>query len=186
MSLQEKTIPFIHFRAFCESDEKLLGELYRKHFGKVKNFVMQNNGDEDEAKDIYQDAFLTVWRNVQLGKFVPENDYSVVAYLLRIAKNKWLDHLRSKQFRNSVPLAGDAHMTQETVTQPDVDAQIELMKSKFQLLGKDCRDLLTWFYFKKKSLQEIADEKGWTAATARNNKYRCLKTFRKLIHQTHD
>ncbi len=55
------------------NDEKVLGELYRHNYRKVENYILKNSGTAEHAKDIFQEAFLALWPNVQLNKFQPEN-----------------------------------------------------------------------------------------------------------------
>ena len=40
-------------------------QLYVENFDRVKQFVLRNNGTLDDAKDIYQEAYLSVWRNIR-------------------------------------------------------------------------------------------------------------------------
>ncbi len=47
--------------------EETLSALYYSNYHKVEHFVIQNSGTAEEAKDVYQEAFLSVWRNIQLG-----------------------------------------------------------------------------------------------------------------------
>ena len=63
---------------------------------------------EEEAKDIYQEAFIIVWRNVQLEKFTPGNESEVAGYLFNVAKYKWIDHLRSNHFKKIVYIENKA------------------------------------------------------------------------------
>ncbi len=51
----------------------------------------------------------------------------------------------------------------------------------FKLLGNPCKQLLTTFYFEKKSLREIADELQIEENTARNKKYRCMEKLREMV-----
>ena len=39
-----------------DGDELALEVLYRDYYGMMVNMIMRNNGNEDEAKDVFQDA----------------------------------------------------------------------------------------------------------------------------------
>ena len=43
--------------------------IYRKHLDAVLSFIMARNGSREEAKDIFQDAVLSLLMSVQEGKF---------------------------------------------------------------------------------------------------------------------
>jgi RNA polymerase sigma factor (sigma-70 family) len=168
--------------AIKENNEAALKALYQQNYPKIESYVMANNGTADEAKDIYQEAFIAVWRNIQLNKFTPVSETSLAGYLYQVAKNKWLDHLRSGHYKNVVPLEGHENGTHRVEELPDnQQAYLAAIRQNFTKLGNSCRELLNRFYFQKESLRTIALAFQWTEATAKNNKYRCLQQLRELI-----
>ena len=60
--------------AIKANDERALHKLYTENFYKTEQYILKNNGTMPQAKDIYQEAFITVWRNIKDGKFIPENE----------------------------------------------------------------------------------------------------------------
>lgn len=178
-----KTTYNTQLQAIKANDEKALQQLYLANYPKVEKFVILNNGSAEEAKDIYQDAFTSMWRNIQLEKFSAQDENSLTGYLFRIAKNKWIDHLRSAAVKKTVKL----DLTKENLmtieeTDDNTIKRLALIKTKFTQLGENCKKLLGEFYYKKTSLREIAALMGWTEATARNNKYRCIEKLRELVN----
>lgn len=168
--------------AIIANNEEVLKSLYKENYFRVEKYVVTNSGTIDEAKDLYQEAFITLWRNIQMEKFYPENEHSINAYLYRIAKNKWLDHLRSCQFRKTVPLMEMMDHRKEEDELPEEDVQfIEKVRTQFEELGENCRELLIRFYYKKQSMRTISKYFDWTEGSTRNNKYRCLQTLRELL-----
>ncbi len=51
-----------------KGDESALDYLYKKHYRMMLRLVLNNNGTEDEAKDIYQDALIAFWQKANSGK----------------------------------------------------------------------------------------------------------------------
>ncbi len=145
-------------------------------------YIIKNRGNKEQAEDIYHEAFLSVWRNMQLEKFIPENENIFCAYLIRVARNKWIDYLRSGNFKYTVGMPEmekyENHNFEEI---HEHEEQIIVVKENFKKLGESCRNILKWFYYEKKSMREIAAEMDWTEATAKSNKYRCLQKLRELI-----
>lgn len=171
------------FDAIRQNDEKALKHLYQSNYSKVEKYVLDNSGTIEEAKDIFQEAFISLWRNIQLDRFQPQHETSLDAYLFRIAKNKWLDQLRSVRKNNTVPLTENWEQAEEMKELTDKEQQhLENIKENFRLLGTVCRNLLERFYFYRQSMRTIAEKLNWTEATARNNKYRCLQQLRKLVN----
>ncbi len=161
---------------FLNNDSKVLGFLYQNQYPKLKHFVITNNGSNDQAKDVFQDAFIIVWTNIKKGVFTPQNGSELNGYLYRIAKNKWIDYLRSSGYKKSVLLENYHDKTDDRAE--DREPAFRLIENGLKTLGEKCRDLLKRFYYKKESMAEIADSFGWTEQTARNNKYRCIQQLR--------
>lgn len=173
---------FDQLAAIKQNDDAALKALYLENYSKVEAYVVKNHGTADEAKDIYQEAFIAVWRNIQLNKFTPATDSSLSGYLYRVAKNKWLDHLRSGHYKNKVPLeAADKDMAAGDGLADSQHSYLLAVRQNFFRLGQTCREVLQRFYFKKESMRTIALAFDWTEATAKNNKYRCLQQLRELI-----
>ena len=89
--------------AFKNNDEKVMQEVYQNIFPKFKGHVLKNSGNEMQAKDVYQEAFVTCWRNIKENKL--KDNSNIEGYLLTIAKNKWIDYLRSTDFKKMVKTA---------------------------------------------------------------------------------
>ncbi|MCY7423222.1 MAG: hypothetical protein LH478_15935, partial [Chitinophagaceae bacterium] len=49
--------------AIRSNNALILSSLYRNNYFKVERYVVENNGSVTEAKDVFQEAFVAVWRN---------------------------------------------------------------------------------------------------------------------------
>lgn len=171
------------------NDDSVLKDLYKKHYHKVEIFIVQNNGTPSQAKDIYQEAFLALWKNIHQDKFSPQNNTAIGGYLYQIAKNKWIDYLRSPSYKKNHRFEKFSSTLYESTPHEDElmehhaqnQEQLTQTMNGFNKLGGDCRELLTDFYFSKMTFRAIADKIGITEASARNKKYRCLERLRKLV-----
>jgi RNA polymerase sigma factor (sigma-70 family) len=161
------------------NNDKALEVLYTSNYYKTAAFIVANNGNHEQAKDIYQDAFMAAWQNIKAGKFVPQNNSSVEAYLFQIAKYKWYDYLKASKKITVLPV--DENEFVETVYNKEEEAYIEKVQHHFKQLGEQCRQVLTLYYFMKQSMSKIAAVFSWTEATAKNNKYRCLQRLRNMV-----
>jgi len=167
--------------AVKNNDELVLKQLYQECYGKIEVHILKNNGTKPQAKDTYQEAFIATWQNVKSGKFVPTNETALQGYLYRIAKNKWTDYLRSSQFKKTSSIGEGYEIPDEfDETSTDTYEQLNNAMEAFRQLGNECKQLLTHFYFEKKSLREIAMAFEIGEASARNKKYRCINKLREL------
>lgn len=168
--------------AIKANDEQVLRQLYVAAYPSVARYVQKNSGTEDDAKDVYQEAFLAAWRNIQLDRFHATGSSGLSAYIFQIAKNKWIDHLRSAKTKHTVGLEEGMLNDVASETIPAENAEyLEAVKKEMQSLGSRCRDLLNRFYYLKQSIREIAQHFNWTEPSAKNNKYRCLQELRTLV-----
>ncbi len=176
-------------KAIGLNENKAIEQLYIAIFPKVKVYILQNNGDEDQAKDIFQEAFLSLWKNIKESKFSPGQDDNIEAYLFTIAKNKWIDYLRSFQYRNKISIHEVEEMIVDSDDRDGVAAE-ELNRDKASIareavnrLGESCKRLLKMFYFERKSMEMIAKRLKISTSTARNKKYRCMQQLREYVKE---
>ncbi|MEM9681204.1 MAG: sigma-70 family RNA polymerase sigma factor [Bacteroidota bacterium] len=172
--------------AIQNNDTQVLKDLYISNYPKVEAFVLKNNGTKAEAKDVYQDAFIAVWQNIKKQTFIPKTESSIYGYLYTIAKNKWLDVLRSSKHKKTVVASKLNHFEvsdSEDLKQTDdisEDDRLQDVMLAFKDLGEACKRLLSKFYFEKKSMKTIAEELSLDAASTRNKKYRCMQKLRAI------
>ncbi|WP_298550922.1 sigma-70 family RNA polymerase sigma factor [uncultured Algibacter sp.] len=181
-SSQEKLVKSIQ-----ANDDSVLKSLYNDNFYKTEQYILTNSGSVDEAKDIFQEAFVAVWENVQDNKFVPKNESALNGYLYTIAKNKWLNHLNSVRYRktnsfeNHVQTLTNTNTIENEIFKEEDTNKINEVVSAFDSLGEACKKLLSVFYYDNKSLRDISKLFNVTEASARNKKYRCIEKLRTLV-----
>lgn len=168
-------------RGIKENDERVLQFIYRNNYPKVEHLVVNNSGTSEDAKDIYQEAFMAVWRNIKLDKFQPRNETAISGYIFQIARNKWIDQLRTMKGKKMLSVVDtDIPDIAEDILPEEAD-YLAQVKKQFSNLGDQCKELLGRFYYKKQNLREIAEHFSWTEASAKNNKYRCLQRLRNMV-----
>ena len=82
-----------------EGDRSAFDALVRLYDQNVLRLALQVVGSPDEARDLYQEAFLKVYRSI--GQFRQEAKFST--WLYRVVMNVCLDHLRRQKTRKEVP-----------------------------------------------------------------------------------
>ena len=164
-----------------QNDATTLKELYKTNFAKIKHYVIKNSGDEQQAKDVYQEAFLAMWRNIKDDKFSSESETAINGYLFQIAKHKWLDQIRSVRYKNTTFINREIEYGEpETDENEAQQRKIKRIMESLNNLSERCQLLLKLFYFERKPFKEIAEIMEMDEASARNAKYRCQEQLRKL------
>jgi RNA polymerase sigma factor (sigma-70 family) len=169
-------------KGLAQNDSKAVETLYKSHFGMIQHFVTNNNGSFDDARDIFQEAMITLYEKVQLDNFALT--CQIKTYLFSICKNLWLKRLQ-QMGKYSAPLSAQ----EETVSVEDdleqfekKDAAFAIMDRALNSLGEPCKSLLEGYYLNKKGMHELASQFGYTNAdNAKNQKYKCLMRLKKLF-----
>jgi len=111
-------------------------ELVRQYDRAVLRLAMHLTGSEQDAQDIYQEAFLKAYRNVGNFRF----ECSFYTWMYRIVTNLCLDHLRKRNVRKEDPgVATDPEGNEFSVLDqtpdgsPGADPERDLMRRE---LGK--------------------------------------------------
>lgn len=163
---------------FKRNDQKVVQEFYALHFSAVRKYVLQNSGSNDDAQDIFQEALLATWLNLKEGRLEHNANTNIGGYVFRIAKNKWLDRVRSLEFKQkSNVLTTEAESIEENGT--DVEARLEHLQTIYAQLDGRCKKVLDMFYYEKKNLESIASEMEVDIGSIRTIKYRCMMKLRK-------
>lgn len=157
-----------------KGDETALDYLYHKYYRMMVNIITKNNGTEDEAKDVYQDALINFWQKARKPEFVLTSKIST--YIYSVCYNLWLKELERK----------GRHTTEESNAKelPDYDEKekIKLVENCLNELGETCKKILTLYYFDDMSMEDIANELGFANAdTAKTKKYKCKNELEKIV-----
>ena len=82
-------------RAAQEGDQDAFGQLVRAYDQSVLRLAMNLMRSTEDAQDVYQEAFLRVYRNLNSFRF----DCSFHTWLYRIVTNLCLDQMRKRKVR---------------------------------------------------------------------------------------
>lgn len=96
-------------RAAQRGDQEAFAALVRAHDQGVLRIALNLLRSPEDARDVYQEAFLRVHRNLQQFRF----DCSFSTWLHRIVTNICLDHLRRRKVRREAPSVTMAPSGQE-------------------------------------------------------------------------
>lgn len=170
-----------------KGDDKAFRVLYSTAFPSVKSFVLNNNGKEADAEDVLQDGMVALWDNVKQDKFILQDGVKVSSYLIKICKYRWLDRLKSADYKLSVALNptidnedSGSNVLNELISSEEI-AQFE---GRFGKLGEKCQTILKLYYYEKKSMAEIAELLQMQPSSVKNEKYRCMEKLKTFFDNT--
>jgi RNA polymerase sigma-70 factor, ECF subfamily len=119
-------------RRHAEGDPDAFSELVHRHRDRMWAVALRTLGDQEEAADALQEAFLSAYRAA--GRF--RGDAAVTTWLHRIVVNACLDRLRRRSIRPVVPMGDDATLDSVAPKNNDPTSAHELSLDVSQALQR--------------------------------------------------
>ena len=168
---------------FKKQDHDTLDFIYKKFYPSVRNLVVLNSGSEDDARDIFQESIVVIYRKLTYEGLVLSCSFKT--YLYAIAKRLWLKELEKRRLSRERLEAWDDQGEPE-IDEPlmeERDIRFKLYQEHFMQLSDKCQHLLRLFY-QKVPLREIADLMGFSSEKyAKKRKYQCKENLIKRIKE---
>lgn len=207
--LKQKDLSDIEYvRQIQNKNEKVTERFYnivRKYFKESYKAIFSR---EDLMDDIFQQSFVKLWTEIETKKiFVNEEDgklyrfdrygnvrmlaCNLKTFLIDIAKNDYRSWLRNERLTLEDDFESFAHMmevkTAVVVDEPVESLQEQIVNSCVLELPPRCKEILTMFYYKGMSLDEIIEargEKNISKNGLKTGKYKCMETLKAKVKDT--
>ena len=166
-------------------DEDTLKAIYLQYRQPFISWLVSQNCPPDRAADLYQLTVLILYDNVAKGKLKVLRS-SLRTYLFSIGKNKWKEQQRENAKTSQIfdEFFYDHIDPSEFENRKEYEALLDHLSVFLENLGNPCKCLLELFYYNKLSMKEISKKMGYkNVATAKNQKYKCLKRLQKIFQQ---
>ncbi len=159
----EKPQDFLLLKKISEKDKNALSDLYdlySKYLYTIIFFILKDKG---EAEDTLQEVFLLIWEKIDT---YDDNLGNPLSWITRISRNKAIDKLRSKDFRNHAKetdiesifdLSSDCPSENPENAANSLQEKLEI-KNAFSLLSEDQRKLIEFAYYSGYSQSELAEK----------------------------
>ena len=172
----------ILLQGLVNNDSKAIESIYKDNYNMIQAFILNNNGSYDDARDIFQEAMITLYEKAKSESFVLT--CQIKTYIYSVCRRLWLKRLQQmgkyispgENLEETVPVEEDLEIHEKR------NAEFAIMERAMGSLGEPCKSLLDAYYIQKKGMTEIASEFGYTNAdNAKNQKYKCLMRLKKLF-----
>lgn len=130
-----------------EGNISAFNELFKIYSGKVFNFTRFFTLSTEEAEEITQEVFITVWENRE--KIDAEMSFS--AYIFGIAKHKIFNLIRKKYYYNQY--------LEKSKNNNEINGEDEILNHELQKLINECIESLPP---KRKEIFKLSREEGLT------------------------
>jgi RNA polymerase sigma factor (sigma-70 family) len=175
---QEKEV----FRAIGINEKGAIEAVYKENYSLIQHFVISNNGTEDDARDIFQEAMMVLYEKSRSPEF--ELTCQIRTYLYSVCRRLWLKKLQyARRMESQVENYDKIVSVEEDLEQHEkLTQQYLTMRTAMGKIGEPCKSLIEAFYVHRKNMHEIASFFGYTNAdNAKNQKYKCLVRLKKLF-----
>jgi RNA polymerase sigma-70 factor (ECF subfamily) len=170
-----------------KGSDKALKQVYEENRDKFLNFARRYHLSDEENIDVYQDAYIIFYDNVMSGK-VEGFSSSIATYLFGIGKYLIFDRMKknkkevSSKFDLSIVGKEDELVNGFEMEEQELTTEQILLQKHFGALGKQCQELLTLFYYRGYTIQEIMEAENYNSENVvKAAKSRCMKTLRERI-----
>ncbi|OUR97662.1 hypothetical protein A9Q86_15730 [Flavobacteriales bacterium 33_180_T64] len=168
-----------YLNGLIEKDNVVTLKIYKKNFPKIELYILRNNGEREDAKDVFHDALLYL---IIKHKEKPLKINSFEAYLFTTCKNIWRTKLKNKKEwvikDNSVPLISKEDDLSLFILKEEY---LDLYRDMFQLLSENCKEILGK-YFSGQSYEDILNDLSYSSInTVRQRVFKCKSKIIKLI-----
>lgn len=159
-------------------NRQALQEMY-KSFPSIRHFICTHGGNDDDARDLFQESLMVFYKNALKPEFSLTS--SLNTYIFSICKYLWKDELKKK---NRLVNFEFTDFTEEISSHQEDEAKMTLLDKVLDGLGEKCSGILQLFYYKKKSMEEIATQLEYkNVDTAKTQKYKCLERAKTMADQ---
>lgn len=159
--------------------------------------------DTDSKHEVFQTAIIKLWTEIENKTIKIINDivcrrqksgeYSEMSatlhtFLMAFAKNEFRELLRNRNDDNFEEIANTSNGCADLIedTSDDDEEKIQIIDECILSMSPNCIEIITMFYYQKKSLDEIMKqrrEKNTSKDGLKTAKNKCMVTLRKRVSE---
>jgi RNA polymerase sigma-70 factor, ECF subfamily len=165
-------------------DASALGALYDRHHRLLFSLILRVLRDRGEAEDVLQEVFVRVWERAET--YAPSLG-APSAWLVRIARNRAIDRLRSRLVRAHVSEATDDPPRDAPAVAPDPESLAQMSESRRAILAAldgmppEQRRLIEAAYFEGYTQSELAEKFGLPLGTVKTRIRTAMQALREKL-----
>jgi RNA polymerase sigma-70 factor (ECF subfamily) len=162
-----------------QRDQDAFGELYDRHVVRVYRHIYYMVGNAAEAEDLTAQTFLKAWEAIERYQV---RGAPFVSWLLRIAHNLGVSHLRAKRETSQVHEGiVDEKMRRDPESAYQQTAEEELVREAILKLREEQRQVIVLRFIEDLDYREVAEIIGKSVAAIRVIQHRALNSLRKQM-----
>lgn len=165
--------------AIREGDHNSFKQFYDAHYASLYRFLVSRGMSHDEAEDLIQKAFITIWEK---REGIDETK-SLRAYLFQIAYRQMINHIEyHSKFRDE-----DLHDLKITAGNPDQDIDylrlLDIIRKTIAVMPEKRKVVFELCFMKQFTYKETADALNVSIRTVENHMALAFKDLRKAVNE---
>ena len=168
-------------RDLNNNSRKLFEFIYKTYYPSVRAFIIKNKGNEQDAKDVFQEGIMAVIKNVEEKNADLESP--LISYLFSICRYIWQRNynVQKNKVLNEENISAKYSMEDDDYSLVNESIEAGIYQSNFKKLGKKCRDLLK-LSLERVNAKDIARMLGFKSeGFVFKRKHQCKEQLMKLI-----
>ena len=166
---------------------KKFNDLYDETYQNILTFVICNCSNIDDVKDIVQNIYLSLFKNLK-----KKNENISNAYILGIAKNKVREYYRFKYKAKLITLFSDKNdldaalnipddfnLQEDFIKKEDIDSIWRFLKKKKIIITQ----IFYLYYYLELPIKDIATKLNISVSNVKNYLYRTLKELKVYLNK---
>jgi len=160
--------------------------LYREYFSLIDQLVQKNQGNLEDAKELFQETMIVLYKNVRDNK-IDNTSIQIGTYIYAIARNLWLNTLKQRKSVGTIEFLDEVNVSPLVYDDLDLEEknennqQYESVRIALEKIKDDCKQIILDSYYRKLSLATIAQKMGYSESFIKVKKYRCMEHLKKLV-----
>ncbi|MEM6524100.1 MAG: sigma-70 family RNA polymerase sigma factor [Bacteroidota bacterium] len=160
-----------------QGDRQAQNELYKLYVQAMFNICRRMMGDEEEARDVLQEAFVTAFSSINKLK----HEVTFSAWLKRIVVNHCLNALKKKRLVTEELTENNDFIQEEEDNTGFVEYETKRIMMAIDKISEGCRTVLNLYLFEGYDHKEIGQILGVSEATSKAQYSKAKSKIRQLL-----
>jgi RNA polymerase sigma factor (sigma-70 family) len=125
-------------KRLANNEKAAIEAIYKDNYRLIQQLIVNNNGTEDDARDVFQEALIVLYQKSQSESF--ELNCQIKTYMYSICRRLWLKKLQqNRRFEAPVDNFEDIVPVEEDVeAHVKLERQYGIMRSALGKIGEPC------------------------------------------------
>lgn len=168
-------------RRIALGDERAYAMLVEKHLGRTVRTAMRILGNQADAEDAAQDAFIRVWKHAENWEPEARNGAKFTTWFYRVVTNLCIDYTRKKRGIALDNIAEQEAEDESGLERLEREGTFRMLKTHMDALPERQRTALTLCFYEEMSNKEAADIMGISIKALESLLVRARRSLRETM-----